>query len=81
MSPQPSLKTVKSLPTLPCGNVDDSPSPSNGDYIFKADPTEDDSKPLVSGKSDAVENRIWFKTNVGASDIPRGTRGFLLRND
>jgi hypothetical protein len=45
--------------------VDDAPSPSNGDYIFKADPTEDDSKPLVSGKSDAIENRIWFKTNVG----------------
>lgn len=64
MSPRPSLKTVKGLPVLPCGNVDDSPSPSNGDYIFKADPTEDDSEPLVSGKSDAIENRIWFKTNV-----------------
>lgn len=67
MSPQPSLKTVKDLPTLPCGNVDDSPSPSNGDYTFKADPPEDANKPLVSGESDAIENRIWFKTNVSAN--------------
>ncbi|KAF3388415.1 Phospholipase A I [Penicillium rolfsii] len=64
MSPQPSLNKVKDLPVLPCGNVDDSPSPSNGDYIFQADPNKDDSKPLVSGKSDAIENRIWFKTNA-----------------
>lgn len=66
MAPQPSLKKVKGLPLLPYGETD-SPSPANGDYIVRADPCKDEHKPLVAGVTDAIENRIWFKTNVSAS--------------
>lgn len=76
MGPQPSLEKVLDLPTLPYGDTG-SPSPANGDYIVKADSYENDVEPLVSGESDATENRIWFKTNVSASQVFSECEEFL----
>ncbi|KAJ5679821.1 hypothetical protein N7462_008065 [Penicillium macrosclerotiorum] len=78
MSPQPSLKIVKGLPVLPYGNLDDSSSPRNGEYIVQSEPCENDGKALVVGHSDAIESRIWFKTNALNDALIRSLQSIQL---
>lgn len=64
MPPQPSLQTVRSLPTLPRLNLDDTSSIPNDMYTFQANVDVNNEEPLVEAELDAIGNKIWFKTGV-----------------
>lgn len=64
MPPQPSPQTVRSLPTLPRINLDDTTSIPNGRYTFQANVDANNEEPLAEAESNTIKNKIWFKTGI-----------------